>query len=1390
MGKTVKKKEYATVAGSSLDNLVKSIELVIIDLEKRLDSEPVTLESRYTKEQFVAFRKAIDIYKSCIPDFDKGAKPFSFATFSAAHPQSITEAYILYNKFPEIHNHIFGILEKELPNMVNACYKALSPKKEETEFKKKLKLAIQEKLKKVNDVIPCNIKIYQEKIDRCINNIDLNEFFPECDSKKLISELVADLKENFVGRKTSPTVKMVHPLFYELSMQILVLLKTIPEELKDFIPFLNPVAVGIVPFLEPKSSDKYIYFQKNWKEEIDLAVYYKDGKQVINDSFANTITQYLIEYADTPHAKNELAKTKQIIAFMREEKRVFSAEADDIVRVKKIVDSNSHPLEFSQVLEQLEKQKLAIEKLISEIDSRLDDYKSKTFAELASKHEIKYPEASHHNCKLPEILLTVEGIDYPIEILTADLTEIKNQLKNKLHQLEKDAILDHHENVKNIIVDKLHELNKTLQKIVEQRYKEGITGEELFNERANSLLAIHTEYNELQVLVEKKDCPDHLRKELQSLINAIYSKARNGCYQLKLDILVIQKQLEKEKVFIEKNKAAKAFQESMKSTDLNTLSTLLEKKREELHASIALEEKLKNELSELALKTQGIEHSHDDSVAKETCTDKIIKLQSKAHQKRASILAFSTTQTYDELFKIENLESVDGIKDALTFMSSLVSVGNELKKNKKTIDDQILSIEHKRSVLTTVVNTIESYAEKTNKNAITKLGARINSKLSQIVDSSSKIIKEINKLPALNVDALKKHYQLNGENIGLQVLAKILNKDVSDLKNLSSDTLKDQLNQEIKNCVQELKELRDKHEKISHYESSDCQSLIRDINEIINLTNEVYFQEKRMDLSKSQDLTKKLEAEVAIQAAIISLLQENQSLNIMLNDENIDFTNLRSDKAEALLETCIKEFKCLKDSVAKFSGEKSYQQSVELIGGLQLTALKRIAAIKIERITEKLNGIISSEKQFDSYSDELINLQERLIALDNLQKLIPQEFSSLYRLHAQLIDSEYDLAENIELQISKTRNALIQQIELMLGKFQTELNEQLQLLKIDLDDSKEICKLHEERIAKLNIYLEDMNNLDGLNKALGTRTLSTVSVSAVVTQQEQLKIELAKHRKILSGQVERKQKRESLEAAFITKSTEYLINRAKKYRIKDFITSQDCENRTNFINELRDILKNYVSTGNCQPVLKYIEENRSQFYGFTLQSMISRVIIEIKGIEKLTPTNQENYISEERKDPCAEHAKAKAGLEQIQNEQIKNALRSLCEKIESFKNYGKNLAEVDKLTNGLREQADELILLQANGDVASQTRSKELYTEMKEYLHSQDDVMSKHNSFWKPFLINFTAAFVTLGIALGIKLAVSKIHVGHASFFGTAERLQRVQDLDIAISNVVTAAGA
>ncbi len=215
----------------------------------------------------------------------------------------------------------------------------------------------------------------------------------------------------------------------------------------------------------------------------------------------------------------------------------------------------------------------------------------------------------------------------------------------------------------------------------------------------------------------------------------------------------------------------------------------------------------------------------------------------------------------------------------------------------------------------------------------------------------------------------------------------------------------------------------------------------------------------------------------------------------------------------------------------------------------------------------------------------------------------------------------------------------------------------------------------------------------------------------------------------------------------------YSAERNNTYQIKDKLISSDKENRDMFIASFYAMLNEYGAKGESKAVLDYIIENRSKFPGTKLQTTLNRMIVTLLDAERPI-------------DPTATLKYAETILVRHQNQDYKSCMRELYKQINIMRIFANRLPQeerkvVSTLANALKQDVTDFICQNAYSP-PNEDSYKNFSMKLKARLHSQDDVI--RNPRWLSIAKNIAFTLFTVGIALGIKLAHSKITTGRASF--------------------------
>lgn len=230
-----------------------------------------------------------------------------------------------------------------------------------------------------------------------------------------------------------------------------------------------------------------------------------------------------------------------------------------------------------------------------------------------------------------------------------------------------------------------------------------------------------------------------------------------------------------------------------------------------------------------------------------------------------------------------------------------------------------------------------------------------------------------------------------------------------------------------------------------------------------------------------------------------------------------------------------------------------------------------------------------------------------------------------------------------------------------------------------------------------------------------------------------------------------------------------------------------------FISLLKPLLDTFQRSGDKTPVLDLINKHISTFPGKNFQAILNKIIIDLIDFDKKIPAN---FTDESLPDEnlMELHTNALAVLAKLEHTQYVEKTNGLYEQITIMRNHGTMLKEIDepcgdsvcRLADKLQTDLDHFVSAHENS-LPDETAYANFSRDFSARLHSQDDEMSKHRAVWKPVMANILIGVFTLGIAIGIKLACSKISTGRASFFfEETARNQKIQSVDESLQILTT----
>lgn len=257
---------------------------------------------------------------------------------------------------------------------------------------------------------------------------------------------------------------------------------------------------------------------------------------------------------------------------------------------------------------------------------------------------------------------------------------------------------------------------------------------------------------------------------------------------------------------------------------------------------------------------------------------------------------------------------------------------------------------------------------------------------------------------------------------------------------------------------------------------------------------------------------------------------------------------------------------------------------------------------------------------------------------------------------------------------------------------------------------------------------------------------------------------------------------------------DYFLQRAIRFKFIDKVAGGNVKRRQEFIGDLKDIMKNYVHSGDSRPVLDKLAEGNAKFSGVHLRTLLNQLTVKILDLER---KHRQQALPQAEIVPVlsmlpgvkisSEHERARDLFHSIprtkENRPFVQAITDIYRQIILLNRYvdkyiGKDSPDgkaIKQLAKELRGDVDRFVLEKPHqknkGEAAESYKAfQEIF---KARLHSQDVVIRRHLSVW-PVIANIGIGVATLGVALGIKLIHSKSTQGrYFLFFDNAKSMQR-----------------
>ncbi|ASQ45965.1 hypothetical protein [Legionella clemsonensis] len=1345
MGRGVKDKQYTTFEKSNLYALLNKLKPHILALNKQLATDlqrdNTSFETKFTKKQFEALIKLIDLFERIGPEFTKGKKPGIFGL--SRHASSLKELESIKKPLYTTRYAIYKLmLRDKFPDILTSCYnqaKKEHPNQLAEHVRDKLKKAVQSALVGLNKIIPgADATPYLADIEVIIDQ------YPVTNKAIDTAKFIKHFREKFIKDELTVELKVTHPAAYNLLTQFFLLCEEVPKELEDLLSFFDPAALHIstgipgLPKISRVESNKSNFMYDSGEGARDYEQFYREYVNLLPSILSAKLVDYFQHYQDSLHVKSERAKMKLISAFLKEENALLIEKVDAILKDNSTLNKNDDAVINSEeeislegIVKQLEIEETKIRTLATEIAKRAYHL---PFKQLLAEHPTLIEQfrsnpdldTSYTDHPLPNIVL-IEG-DSIFQVL-----HVQDELKlnvEKQQQRLRDYLVEIANRKEKLILQFHQQRNAKFSAQVALLTQDIPPFENLTVSASDNVEQLESKYSLLQkqlVELEKKQATlDNLQFELNQSLNdhnflkakitAIYSDSNARLHEAKHSIVEAQKLIEQQlqSISLQLDKATFASSHSQRLSLLKEKEKLLERSsadKQQIEKELAaLVEERDNPTADFATKTQQlhvvIEHFLGDITKHK---EVILKLRPYSLEK------------FNHLFAKPQLQSKP--EAALDWLREISSDEEKLTQQESKFSDKIKRLEAESKALVAFYHTVEAIRNENNTFGIHSI------------------------IPKLKKDPIKEILQLKE----LQELVEIYKLSVG------SEALMTLFK------VDSEKELQS---KFAH----DLESALKDMQ-----TKQIAVNEEIKALKIIQQNNKN---KGSLEEIIKPLAQ------IVENHEDLVLKKEQLAKDIEIRDLKLKELKALETEVA------TLRKMNELFENNQRVS---------QTIAEKIQAINIDPSPNSKCQEQFLELVTALEELINLQKSIGSSFEQvdlLLTTVTQITDqknNENDAARHTkvleDLVIARQSHCLTK-IKALLTAYGEELKREKEKfpMAFEIDNYKALEKSVSSIKAYFNTIKLDVKKLQAILKLHPAResVLPTMAQMELIEQEEERFTAGLKNVESALENIKAEVARRKIEALFKSESENYIKDRAEKYMLKDSLSSKDAFLRKKFLDELTyNQLRRYVTTGDSTSLLNYIAKERVKFSGLTMQSLINRLIIKIKELDG--PAY--DYHATTHKEALEKLKTASTDFQQVIN--------NLYHKIGLLKTHGDkiggeegNIAE--NLAGELCKKVDIFVLQQA--DKTDKKLIKEEFqnfnTDFMTCLHSHDEVMSKSRSFWKPFLLNITAALFTVGIALGVKLISSKLRTGHASFFGETKRFQYVQDLDKAVSEVSAAVSA
>lgn len=584
------------------------------------------------------------------------------------------------------------------------------------------------------------------------------------------------------------------------------------------------------------------------------------------------------------------------------------------------------------------------------------------------------------------------------------------------------------------------------------------------------------------------------------------------------------------------------------------------------------------------------------------------------------------------------------------------------------------------------------------------------------------------------------------------------------------------------------------------------ESILDQFNERAIQISEIDIRLKQLPLELAQmaDNIKAMQQLLVLMGDIEGIRQENdqieQNHQHFANDETLvsTFVELREK-----LQCMENQLGALSTTITQLSRTDVWQERINEIktllglGREQLThSINAKARLTSAALCEELDAIQASIR------DAQINLTQintpepgQIQALFTRFQAIPEQLQHRATV-IQHLDAYKQTLDNTcfdtELLVLQTRE---NGLRIMLAGLDAQLVNKRGMI---LGQLSELCQqqhtrltqlIHHESVAEQQLvtttlmdirtrtgFFPDDDALDNLGEEF-TATLKSL--------QQTTRNELARQEQINAAVLQRIQSRQTSISGFIANLADYQRTRRAQYHAKDRLFSADWRRREAYIAELSTELTRYADSGNSQALLAKISTGLRQFPGITLQAHLNKIASDVRDADRHIPTD---YLIPPVIEPNTEelnHQLAQILFEPNSNQYTLEQLQKILAlklNIDLMRSNALQLNEnpatraiIINLANKLQNDLARFVVRHKN-TLPSAEEFAHFKLTFTERLHSEDAILSHHDSSIKIIIANVLIGLLSLGLVLLGKAAHSKWKHGYTRLF--FEKTQEQQQIE------------